>query len=258
MGRVNREKFKVLEGVFDEFTLDVLENLKRRKYFDTLLNPIKTGKEGDVYLANKLIEDNSSFNLNLSSQLDSESNNKEFEYRAIKIFRVTSANFKKISSYINRDFRFRNIKGNLRKVIFVWTEKEFRNLIICHKANMNVPMPYRQQMNVVVMEYIDGGMLKDITLEKPEEFFELLLEQMYIMKNTAKLIHGDLSEYNIMVRNQMPVIIDLGQAMGIKSDEDFKIFYDLFERDVENVVKYFKKRYNLKTSKEEVIKYLTS
>ena len=233
MAKISREKFKVLEGVFDNFTLDTLDFLRRKKYFDELGGAIKTGKEGDVYHA----------------ILNNES-------RAIKLYRVTSANFKKISQYINRDFRFKNIKGNLRKVIFVWVQKEYRNLSICHKANMNVPFPYKQASNIIIMEYIDGGMLKDIYIEEPEQFFEDLLEQLYLMRHQAKLIHGDLSEFNIMVKDQIPYIIDLGQAMSIKNEDDFEQFYDLYERDVKNVVNYFNKKYQLKLDLEEVLKKL--
>jgi RIO kinase 1 len=233
VAKITREKFKVYSGVFDEFTLNTLEFLKRKNYYDKFGKPIKTGKEGDVYSAVK-----------------------GEEIRAIKIYRLTNANFKKISEYINRDFRFRNIKGNLRKSILVWVQKEYRNLSICHKANMNVPYPYKQSNNIIIMEYIEGGMLKDIPLSNPEEFFDLLIEQMYIMKHEAKLIHGDLSEFNIMVKDDLPVIIDMGQAMTIKNNDDFKEFYDLYERDVKNVVRYFNKRYSLNVSEEETFQKL--
>lgn len=233
MAKITREKFKVFSGVFDEFTLNTLEFLKRKNYYDKFGKPIKTGKEGDVYSAVK-----------------------GDEIRAVKIYRLTNANFKKIAEYINRDFRFRNIKGNLRKSILVWVQKEYRNLSICHKANMNVPYPYKQANNIIIMEYIPGGMLKDTELNNPEEFFNLLIEQMYIMKHEAKLIHGDLSEFNILVKDDLPVIIDMGQAMSIKNNDDFKEYYDLYERDVKNVVKYFIRRYGLDISEEETFKRL--
>ena len=233
MAKISREKFKVLEGVFDEFTLNTLEFLKQKKYFDELGQCIKTGKEADAYFATK-----------------------GSEARAIKIFRLTSANFKKISSYINRDYRFKNIKGNLRKVILVWTEKEARNLSICHKANMNVPYPYKQASNVIIMDYINGGMLKDTPLDNPKMFFEILLEQMHLMKNEAKLIHGDLSEFNILVQDQIPFIIDLGQAVSIKNIDDFKEFYDLYLRDVKNIVNYFNKKYDLELELDNILKRL--
>lgn len=233
MGRVNREKFKVYEGVFDDFTLTTLNFLKNKNYFDELKSPIKTGKEGDVYLAKK-----------------------GEELRAIKLYRLTSANFKKISEYITRDYRFKNIKGNLRKVILMWVQKEYRNLRVCHKANMNVPYPYKQDNNIIIMEYIDGKMLKDTVLNNPRDFFELLIEQMHLMKNEAKLIHGDLSEFNVLVHEDIPYIIDLGQAMSIRNEEDLENLYDLFERDVENIVKYFNKTYSLKLDSKKIIEKL--
>ncbi len=233
MAKVTREKFKVYEGVFDNKTLETIDFLRAKNYIDILLNPIKTGKEGDVYLASK-----------------------EEDFRALKIYRVSSANFKKIQQYINRDFRFRNIKGNLRKVILVWVSKEFRNLKICHSVNMNVPFPYKCLNNVIVMDFINGPMLKDCVLENPKLFFKQLLEQIKLMRYEAKLVHGDLSEYNILVKDNMPYIIDMGQAMSIKNDDDFKLFYDLYERDIKIVVKYFKRVYKLDISEEEVFKEL--
>lgn len=230
MKKNNIERFKVYQGVFDQFTLNTLETLKRKKYFDSLMHPIKTGKEADVYLAKK---DNN--------------------YLAIKIYRVTSANFNKISDYIKRDYRFKNIKGNLRKVIMMWVQKEFRNLSICNKNQIFVPYPYKQLNNVIIMEYIDSLMLKDTNLENPTLFFKILLEQLILLKNKAKLIHADLSEYNILVKNNLPIIIDLGQSMIIKSPIDFKNFYDLFLRDITNIVNYFNKKYKLNLKLETIL-----
>jgi len=85
MAKVSREKFKVFEGVFDEFTLNTLETLKRKKYFDELGTAIKTGKEGDVYFGYR-----------------------DDKVLAIKIYRMTSANFKKISQYIQKDFEWQS------------------------------------------------------------------------------------------------------------------------------------------------------
>lgn len=234
MGKISKEKFKVFEGVFDQFTLRTLETLKRKHYFDELGKPIKTGKEGDVYFAYK-----------------------DDEVRAVKMYRMTSANFKKISEYITRDFRFKNIKGNLRKVILVWTEKEFRNLNLCHKAQMNVPTPYKFENNVLVMEYIEGPMLKDAELGDPQLVFDMLKEQIDLLINEAKLIHGDLSEFNILVKDQIPYLIDFGQGMSIKNSDDFRAYYDLYERDITNVVNFFNRRYDLEIDLEKILEELS-
>lgn len=237
---MTKERFKVHEGVFDEFTLKTLEVLKRKHYFDEFGSAIKTGKEGDVYLA----------------MSDPDLENKEGKRYAIKLFRMTSANFKKISSYIQRDYRFKTIRGNTRKVILMWAQKEYRNLLKAYQAGVRVPYPYKQMNNVIVMDYISGGMLKDVVLENPEEFFDDLLEQLYLFRHDAQLIHGDLSEFNILVEDQLPVIIDVGQAMTIKNEDDFKEFYDLYVRDVERIVYYFTKRYQLKITLDDVLKRL--
>ena len=235
MARINREKFKVYEGVFDNATLDTLENLKRRQYYDELGGPIKTGKEGDVYHASK--------------------GEKKL---AIKMFRITSANFKKISQYIIRDFRFRTIRGNIRKVILAWSQKEFRNLQLLYKAGVNVPYPYKQFQNVIIMDYIDGSMLKDAYIENPLEIYEQVKEQLHLMIHNAKLIHGDLSEFNMMLDRQGTVIIiDVGQTMNFKNWQDFKEFEDLLKRDLENVCRFFSKKFGLEVSSEELFNELT-
>ncbi|MFP4401964.1 MAG: RIO1 family regulatory kinase/ATPase [Candidatus Nanoarchaeia archaeon] len=227
---MTREKFKVYQGVFDEHTLLALENLKRRNYIDELGQAIKTGKEGDVYHATR----------------------KEKKL-AIKIFRITSANFNKISQYIVRDFRFKNIRGNKRKVILMWSQKEFRNLQILSRANVNVPYAYKQLQNVIVMDYIDGTMLKDAIINEPEILFEQVKEQLYIMLHRAKLIHADLSEYNMMLSyDGIVYIIDVGQAMGFKSEQDFKEFEDLFTRDVESICRFFNKKFGMQINSEEL------
>ncbi|MCH8519192.1 MAG: serine protein kinase RIO [Nanoarchaeota archaeon] len=234
MGKVNREKFKVYEGVFDNATLDALENLKRRQYYDELGGPIKTGKEGDVYHAHKG-----------DTRL------------AIKMFRITSANFKKISQYIIRDFRFRTIKGNLRKVILAWSQKEFRNLQLLYKAGVNVPYPYKQFQNVIIMDYIEGCMLKDAIIENPEEIYKQVKEQLHLMIRGAKLVHGDLSEFNMMLNSEgVVIIIDVGQAMNFKNKQDFLEFEDLLLRDLENVCRFFNKKFGFNVSSQELLNEL--
>lgn len=235
MGKVAKDKFKVYEGVFDDFTLDTLNFLKQKRYYDKLGKPIKTGKEGDVYLAVH-----------------------EGNFRAVKIYRITTANFKKISLYIQRDFRFKTIKGNMRKVILMWAQKEYRNLMLCYNASMNVPYPFKHANNVIIMEYIEGDMLKDSVISNPDVFFEMLLEQMKLMFNSAKIIHGDLSEFNILVKDEMPYIIDWGQGISFKNNDDFIENYDLFERDILNVCSYFNKKFDMNLDYKKIIDKIKS
>ena len=222
MGKVFRERFKVQEGVFDEFTIRTLEFLQRRKYFDELKGPIKTGKEGDVYLA-----------LRGGKKI------------ALKIFRINTANFKKITQYIQKDLRFKNLRGNMRKIILKWAEKEYRNLLLCHRAGLSVPQPFKQMNNIIVMEYIEGEMLKDTQLEDPKKFYKALQKELKKLKDKVKMIHADLSEFNILVKDQKPIIIDMGQAFSYKDELDFEELREYYERDMRNIKKYFKNKYGI-------------
>ena len=67
------------------------------------------------------------------------------------------------------------------------------------------------------------------------------------MVNEAKLIHADLSEYNMLNRNDLPVIIDCGQAV-LTSHPNAQ---ELFERDIKNLANYFTKQ-GLNKSFEEM------
>ena len=216
------EKFKTYRGVFDEFTLKNLENLKRKGYFDELGNLIKCGKESDVYTAFK-----------------------DDKIVAIKIYRINTTSFRKIFDYIKYDKRFLNIKGNLRKVICIWAQKEFRNLLIIYKNGILCPKPIKQLNNVLIMEYLEGNLLKDTEIENPQKFYEILKNELEKLKNSAKLIHGDLSEYNIIVKNDLPYIIDVSQAMSIKNQVDFENLRFYYDRDILNIENFFKKRFQI-------------
>ena len=226
---MSKDKFKIYEGVFDEFTLNNLELLKRKKYFDELMLPIKCGKEADVYLARQ-----------------------GKELRAIKIYRVTNANFKKIKEYISNDYRFKGIKTNFRKTIFMWVGKEWRNLNLMYKNNICVPTPYKYYKNIIIMEYIDSQMLKDIPLEEPQKIFDRIVLQLKLLVNEAKLIHGDLSGFNILMKDDFPCFIDVGQSVNIKNEGEKNKFEHLFLRDIKNIVNFFNKKYDLEIDYKKI------
>jgi len=66
------------------------------------------------------------------------------------------------------------------------------------------------------------------------------------------LIHGDLSSFNILNYNEKPVIIDFSQATLVKTPNS----EELLERDVKNVLHFFKK-VGIKAKFEEVLKKIT-
>jgi RIO kinase 1 len=79
--------------------------------------------------------------------------------------------------------------------------------------------------------------LRHVKLEDPEGFLDLVLDAAAVLFSKAKLVHGDLSEFNILVHDDRPVLIDLGQAMLLRHPRS----PELLERDCKNVVRYWKR-----------------
>ncbi|GAG41235.1 unnamed protein product, partial [marine sediment metagenome] len=83
---------------------------------------------------------------------------------------------------------------------------------------------------------IPAPKLKDIKF--PKDPINLLSEILYFIKNLyqkAALVHGDLSEFNILYHNQKPVIIDISQ--GVTTHHPKAVI--LLERDIKNIFNYF-------------------
>ena len=125
------DQLKVRDDVFDEYTLLGLYKLLSKGWITAMGGPISTGKEANVYLADR--------NENLV---------------AVKIYLTRTANFKKMQDYIAADRRFINIGKSRRDVIFAWTRKEFSNLKRAEDAGIPVPHPLIFDRNVLVMEYL--------------------------------------------------------------------------------------------------------
>jgi RIO kinase 1 len=126
--------------------------------------------------------------------------------------------------------------------VFAWTQKEFRNLQRAAEVGIPVPEPYDAERNILIMEFIgkDGvpaPRLRDVKLEEPERIYQAIEGYMVTLYQEAKLVHSDLSEFNILLYEDEPVIIDMGQSVLL----DHPMSREFLVRDVRNVVKYFKK-----------------
>ena len=124
-----------------------------------------------------------------------------------------------------------------------WQSAEVDALYRLAAAGVRVPQPYICHEGVLLMDLItdaDGHpapRLNDIELspEQALEFHAGLLNQVVRML-CAGIIHGDLSEYNILVGADGPVIIDLPQAVDAAGNSSAGT---MLERDVANLASYF-------------------
>ena len=159
---------------------------------------------------------------------------------------ISTANFNSMKDYILGDPRFQGIRHARKDIILAWTKKEFKNLKRAQEAGVRVPKPYITQRNILLMEFIgkDGvpmPQLKDVKLTTVEasHIFNLLVDYMNRLYSRAKLVHADLSEYNILVdMNKMePVIIDMGQSV-LTSHFNAETY---LRRDIANIARFFGK-----------------
>jgi len=217
----NTEQFKVEQSVFDDATLGALYKLVQDGYVDAFGGPISSGKEANVYLA-----------------LGGE----EYGEVAVKIYRINASDFRDMREYLVGDPRFEELGGNKKRVVLAWTRKEFANLKRAAKAGVRVPTPIAVERNVLVMEFLgdDGDhapTLDDAHLENPETAFEVVREYMRRLYDVG-LVHGDLSEYNIVVHDGELCFIDLGQAVTIHHPNSG----DFLTRDCANVAAFFQRQ----------------
>ena len=135
--------------------------------------------------------------------------------------------------------------------------KEFKNLTRLENAGVRVPKPITSANNVLLIEFIgdeNGNPAQPVRNQPPQdpdEFWNLLLVDLKRFVNDAKLIHGDLSNYNILNLDEKPVIIDVSQSVVL----DNPISKELLERDINTLVREYTKL-GVKTSFEEVWEYV--
>jgi RIO kinase 1 len=208
-----------LEEVFDRATLMVIYQLLNSNVIYEVHGVVNAGKEARVYLGKT----------------------KEGKDLAVKIYLTASAEFRKgMLKYIEGDYRFKSVKRDTRSLIFTWSQKEFRNLEQAYRAKVRVPKPIAVKNNVLVMEFIgkngvNAPSLKEQAPHEPEKVYAILLTYVERLYRKAELVHGDLSEYNIMMWKCEPVIFDVAQA--VPTSHPMAEFF--LRRDLANVNRFF-------------------
>ena len=224
---------KTFGEVFDKQTLLLLGKLISDGIIDQMDYPIATGKEANIFRATT----------------------PEKTYVAVKIFRTATMTFKHIASYIEGDPRFSYGYKNRRGIIEEWAKKEFKNLQLLKAAKIRVPTPYKCVQNVLLMEYIGDAtkpapLLKDVLLKQPEKVYNEIIRFITRMDH-HKIVHADLSAFNILFYHQKPYLIDVGQAVLL----DHPSSSEYLKRDIHNILQYFKK-YDIESDEQQFYEQL--
>ncbi|ELZ87267.1 RIO-like serine/threonine protein kinase II [Haloferax elongans ATCC BAA-1513] len=214
------DQFKVEQSVFDDATFAAIYKLVQDGHISAFGGPISTGKEANVYEA--LGADETDV--------------------AVKIYRINASDFRHMRDYLEGDPRFESIGNDKGQVVRAWVRKEFANLERAQRAGVRVPSPIAVQRNVLVMELVGlvedrARRLSEVNVENPDTAYEVAREYMRRL-HRAGLVHGDLSEYNLIIHEGELVVIDLGQAVTVHhpNAEEF------LRRDCRNIAKFFQRQ----------------
>ncbi len=207
-----------------------LEPLVRDGLVDEVIRPLKSGKEASVYVV-------------LS----------EGEIRCAKVYKeANKRGFHKQALYqegrkVRNSRQARAMEKNTRfgrkQQEEVWQNAEVDALYRLASVGVRVPKPYNFVEGVLLMELVTDAegaaapRLNDLVLTKEEalDYHDRLIKDVVRML-CAGLVHGDLSEFNVLVDSNGPVIIDLPQAVDAAANNNAA---SMLGRDVNNMAAYF-------------------
>ncbi len=203
--------------------------LAKKKVLTHIGPPIGVGKESEIYLAK-------------SSQ--------GFEV-AVKFYRIGRISFQKVSRV--RDYLLDQASWLIRSKTAA--EREYKALKDLMKYTEYVPRVFGWSKHAVVMQYLRGIELYKLReLPNPREILDKLLEVLRIAYTRLGIVHGDLSEYNVVIVENTwdPYIIDWPQYLYL----DDPRCDEFLRKDVLRVVKFFKRRYGVEVEPNAALQYV--
>ena len=215
------------EQVLDPRTRMILLQLINRGHISTINGVISTGKEANVYHA--LAEEGE-------------------RHIAIKVYKTAILVFKDRDRYVTGEHRFRHgySKSNHRSMVKLWAEKELRNLKRLYIAGLPCPEPLHLRLHVLVMEFLGdkkgwpAPRLRDAGVQGESEWDRCYLEMvsiMWRMYQVCKLVHADLSEYNVLYHRGHLWVIDVSQSVELNHPRTF----EFLRMDIKNVTDFFRR-----------------
>jgi RIO kinase 2 len=211
-----------------------LRNLVSRGVIEELGDKIGVGKEGDVYLA--LAPGG--------------------ERVVVKFHRAGRESFKKIRRH--RSYALDERATTWLILAKLVGEREFKALVALEREGAKVPPAVAWNRHAVVQKYIEGVELSMVRELSEEDAFRIVrdtVETLRIAYTKVGIVHGDLSEYNILVKTEGEVeayVIDWPQYV-YKDEPNAE---DLLRRDVEYLVKFFRRKFRIDFDVDAIIRYV--
>lgn len=223
-----------------------LKNLLKLKLISKTENGFKLVSTGlDIYALKILVDSKIIFGIGKPLGIGKESDVveaiTEFDQdRAIKFFRIGRISF--TDTKRKRSIEKRKDVHNWLLINIEAAKREYDFLMKLKQTKMNISTPYFRAMHSIVMHKINGIRLIDYKyLQNPKEILNKIFDQIKIAYE-ENIVNGDVSEYNIILDENNDIwIIDWPQAVTL--DHPNSNF--LIKRDINNVIRFFKRKYDL-------------
>jgi serine/threonine-protein kinase RIO1 len=250
----DRQERATVEQVLDRRTRQCLEKLFRQNALLEMHGCLATGKEANVYYGR-------------ARRPCTPTGSAE---AAIKIYKTSILVFRDREKYISGERRFRYGYGkprNPRKMVKLWAEKEYRNLTRLYRAGVACPEPFYLRGHVLVMQFLGGdgacaaprlhealsrrhgsGFMSEGSLPEGQtpvlghehassaSLYEQTVVGMRRMYHKARLVHGDLSSFNLLLWQDRVYFVDVSQSM----EHDHPLALDFLRRDCLQVTTFFR------------------
>ncbi|MEN2974881.1 MAG: RIO1 family regulatory kinase/ATPase [Candidatus Caldarchaeales archaeon] len=212
---------------YNGLDLLALNNLVKKNLIESIGKSLGVGKEADVYEA-----------LSPSG-----------EALAIKFFRIGRTSFR---GYEKKRPTLSLIHSNLYASIEA-ARREFQALKILYPKGVATPEPVAREKHVIVTKIFRGVEISSAKfIRDPSKILSKIIDNI-IKAYNADVVHSDLSIYNILVTPSEEIIL-IDWPQWVRRDHPMARFY--LKRDIINLLKYFKRRWNIMTIQREYLDFI--
>ena len=232
LGLIHRSKSAYIGHTLNYVGYDCLaiNALVQAGIIESFGQPLGVGKEADVYDA-------------LSST---------GKRIAIKFHRLGRQSFRQTRR--KRGYAFTQEHATWLFQSHLAAEKEFQAMQFVYKEGVAVPEPISQNRHVIAMGMIEGGELSKYTdIGDPKKVLKEIMRNVRKAYMKAQVIHGDLSEYNIILKPDGHILI-IDWPQYVKTDHANA--KEMLNRDLKNVLTFFSRKFKLKVALEAANEYV--
>ncbi|KAJ4438004.1 hypothetical protein ANN_13943 [Periplaneta americana] len=181
-------------------------------------------------------------------------------FQTVHIPATTGITIRIVIMYHGCRFRHGYCRHNPRKMVRTWAEKEMRNLVRMHAEGLPVPEPILLRGHVLLMGFIGkegwpAPKLKDVDLSesRARQLYRDCVIMMWRLYKNCKLVHADLSEFNILYHSGQLYIIDVSQSV----ENDHPHALEFLRKDCTNISDFFRKKNVATMTVKELFDFIT-